>query len=121
MPQTILITGASGFVGTHITRTFLEKGYHVRATARSESSGQNLLLTHKGFEKQLTLAIVPDLVRPGAFDEAVNGVDGVSILLELIQNLTNSRSSTPHLLLYLMQPITKKIYTIQQSKGQLLY
>jgi uncharacterized protein YbjT (DUF2867 family) len=34
MPKTVLVTGASGFIGSHLTSALVEKGYHVRAMTR---------------------------------------------------------------------------------------
>ncbi|RFU72883.1 cinnamoyl- reductase [Trichoderma arundinaceum] len=61
MAQTVLITGASGYIATHVVQTFLRKGYNVRGT----------------YAEQLSVAIVPDIAAPNAFDEAVKGVDGI--------------------------------------------
>jgi nucleoside-diphosphate-sugar epimerase len=77
MTQTILVTGASGFVAAHVLRSFLNAGYNVKATVRSDSTAKKVLATHPGFESQLSFAIVPDISLPGAFDEAVKDVDGV--------------------------------------------
>jgi nucleoside-diphosphate-sugar epimerase len=80
--QLILITGASGFVAAHVVSTFLNAGYNVLGTVRSSSTAQHVLNTHASTTSlpgkgKLTLAIVPDITTPGAFDEAVKGVDGV--------------------------------------------
>jgi nucleoside-diphosphate-sugar epimerase len=80
--QTILITGASGFVAAHVVSTFLKEGYNVRGTVRSSSTAHQVLATHASItalpdKGSLTLAIVPDITTPGAFDDVVKGVDGV--------------------------------------------
>jgi uncharacterized protein YbjT (DUF2867 family) len=46
MPQTLLITGASGFIAAHILHAFLQAGYHVRATVRNEASASKVKETH---------------------------------------------------------------------------
>lgn len=76
-PQTVLITGASGFVGAHLVRVFLEAGYKVRATIRSASSASSITAAQGSLSSELEFAIVPDLQAPGAFDEALKGVSGV--------------------------------------------
>lgn len=75
--QTILVTGASGFVAAHVLTVFLQQGYKVRGTVRSDSTAENVRKTHSEWSSQLSFAIVPDIRAPNAFDEAVKGVDGV--------------------------------------------
>ncbi|KAI8631734.1 NAD(P)-binding protein [Xylariaceae sp. FL1651] len=77
---TIVITGGGGFVGGHIVRLALEKGYTVRLTARSASSAQKAAAQHPAYVNtpQLTTAIVPDITDTSSyesvFDDAVTGV-----------------------------------------------
>lgn len=78
MAPTVLVTGASGFIATHVVNAFLRKGYNVRGTVRSEKSAAEVRQTHADYTGQLSLSIVPDIAAPHAFDEAVKGVDGVS-------------------------------------------
>lgn len=80
MSPTVLITGASGFIAAHVVDRFLEAGYNVRATVRSEKTAEKVLETYNQYANQLSFAIVPDVAAPGAFDEAVKDVDGVSVL-----------------------------------------
>lgn len=77
--QTILITGVSGYLATHVVDHFLRAGYSVRGTVRSAETAQKV---HRNFPqyaetKQLTFAIVPDVSVEGAFNEAIEGVHGV--------------------------------------------
>jgi dihydroflavonol-4-reductase len=37
MPQTVLVTGASGFVGWHVAKLLVDRGYNVRALSRSSA------------------------------------------------------------------------------------
>jgi len=78
MSQTILITGASGFVASHVIRQFLEAGFKVRGAVRSESSAEKVRQTHTKYADALSFTFVKDILAPRAFDEAVKGVDGVS-------------------------------------------
>ena len=79
--QLILLTGASGFVAAHVLNSLLQHGYSVRGTVRSEATADKVRKTHshllKGDESRLSFSIVPDVASPGAFDDAVKGVDGV--------------------------------------------
>ena len=76
--ETILVTGASGFVAAHVVKELLEHGYKVRGTVRSEASANGVRKTHPMYADKLSFAIVKDVAAPGSFDEAVKGVDGVS-------------------------------------------
>lgn len=76
--QTVLVTGGSGFVAAHVLNAFLDRGYNVRTTVRSQSSVDKVKKSHGHYGDQLSFAIVPDVQTPGAFDEAVKGVQGVS-------------------------------------------
>ena len=37
--MTILVTGAGGFIGSHVTELLLREGHHVRALARYNGRG----------------------------------------------------------------------------------
>ncbi|RPB16966.1 ketoreductase [Morchella conica CCBAS932] len=67
----ILLTGASGFIASHILEKLLARGYSVRFTVRSEDKAQKLLAAHSSHASQLDYVLVPDIVVPGAFDAAV--------------------------------------------------
>jgi len=75
--QTVLISGGSGFVASHIVKTFLDAGYKVRTTVRSENTKEKVQKIQEN-HPNLSYAIVPDGQATGAYDEAVKGVDGVS-------------------------------------------
>ncbi|PYH44087.1 SDR family oxidoreductase [Aspergillus saccharolyticus JOP 1030-1] len=75
--QIILITGASGFVATQVVRLFLQRGYRVRGTVRSEQTAEKVRSIFPEYKEKLSFAIVQDIAQPGAFDEAVKGVQGI--------------------------------------------
>lgn len=75
--QTILVTGASGFVGSYILKVLLEKGYNVRATVRSESSSDKIKKTHPKHVDRLSFFVVKDITASGAFDEALKGISDI--------------------------------------------
>jgi len=75
--KTVLITGGSGFVATHVLNSFLSRGYNVRTTVRSAETAKKVKKSHSKYLSQLSFAIVPDVQTPGGHDEAVKGVDGV--------------------------------------------
>lgn len=75
--KTILISGGSGFVAAEVLNSFLSRGYTVRTTVRSEATAEKVKASHTKYANQLEFAYVKDVATPGAFDEAVRGVDGV--------------------------------------------
>jgi NADPH-dependent methylglyoxal reductase len=74
---TVLITGASGFVGGNVLRLALERGWNVRATARSDSSVQKIKDQFPQYAAQLSFAIVPDMTMTDSYSTAFDGVTGL--------------------------------------------
>uniref|UniRef100_A0A6T6C865 NAD-dependent epimerase/dehydratase domain-containing protein n=1 Tax=Compsopogon caeruleus TaxID=31354 RepID=A0A6T6C865_9RHOD len=75
-PALVVVTGASGFVGSHICATLLESGYRVRATVRNlhdPSKVDHLRRMGSGIE----FVHVEDMAEPNAFDIALQGADAV--------------------------------------------
>lgn len=70
MTERILITGATGFLGSAVARIFAGAGYRLRLMVRAESSTENLA----GLDAE---TVVADLSRPGTLAEAVDGCDGL--------------------------------------------
>ncbi|TNY24036.1 hypothetical protein DMC30DRAFT_413521 [Rhodotorula diobovata] len=75
----VLLTGASGYLAVHVLQQLLERGFRVRGTVRSKDKGDYLkqLLAKDGLDSKFEVAIVEDVEKPNAFDEAVKGVDAV--------------------------------------------
>ncbi|CAE6423185.1 unnamed protein product [Rhizoctonia solani] len=73
--ETVLVTGASGFIAVWVCRTLLEAGYNVKGTVRSTSKGDYLSNLFKSYGDRFQYIIVED---EGAFDEAVKGVHGIA-------------------------------------------
>jgi nucleoside-diphosphate-sugar epimerase len=77
----ILVTGANGFVASHITREFLQRGYKVRGTVRDlEKSSWLVQDVFKSYtdDGNFELVSVPDLAAKNAFDNAVKGVSAIA-------------------------------------------
>lgn len=77
----ILITGSNGFIGYRVVVDALAAGYKVRAAVRTEDK-RNQILAAPSVKKlnngsNLSFVLVPNLLTPGAYDEAVKGVDFV--------------------------------------------
>lgn len=73
----ILITGATGFIGSQVALHVLRAGYRARLTIRREEQADKLRRIFAEYEKQLDFVIVPDITVPGCFDEALQGVEYV--------------------------------------------
>lgn len=71
----ILVTGANGYFASVTIKVFLERGYRVRGTVRNIESSAWMKAY---FGSEFDLVEVPDIYRPGAFDEAVKGVNGIA-------------------------------------------
>jgi GDP-mannose 4,6 dehydratase len=84
--QIVLVTGISGFIGSHVADQFLEAGYRVRGTARVVSKVDSIkkALELKHGEGRLEVVAVPDMTIDGAFDEAVKGtmIDSSGIFID---------------------------------------
>lgn len=78
---TVLLTGASGYIGKHITLQLLNQGYEVRASIRSLSKSdevRNAVLPHlidsSNLDSRLTFVEL-DLEKDLGWDPALKGVD----------------------------------------------
>jgi len=77
----VLITGASGYIGKHITLQLLNQGYEVRASVRSLGRSQEVrdavaphLLDGSHLDERLTFVEL-DLEKDGGWDQALKGID----------------------------------------------
>jgi nucleoside-diphosphate-sugar epimerase len=68
MPERVLVTGATGFVGSHVTQAFVEAGYEVLCGLRATSDPRWI----SNFAVELALL---DLARPESLFRAVKDVD----------------------------------------------
>jgi len=77
----VLITGATGHVGSRTLIHLLEAGYQVRAAVRSEAKREAVLARPQikaiNPGSRLSFVIVPDITAVGAYDSAVEGVTHV--------------------------------------------
>ncbi|KAJ3833665.1 hypothetical protein F5878DRAFT_632367 [Lentinula raphanica] len=71
--KTVLVTGGTGFLGAHLISQLLEKGYTVRATARSTSKLRAIF--PKATAEQLQIVEVPTLTSDHS--AALKGVDAL--------------------------------------------
>ncbi|KAF8736669.1 NAD-P-binding protein, partial [Rhizoctonia solani] len=79
-PAKILLTGANGYYAAHVIKDLLDHGYAVVGTVRSESKGQELAKIFPEHAEKFSYAVVPDIVKAGAFDQVIEqgGFDAVA-------------------------------------------
>ncbi|EJT99759.1 D-lactaldehyde dehydrogenase [Dacryopinax primogenitus] len=73
----VLVTGATGFLGSWTVQDLLRQGYWVRGAVRSREKGELLARFLTPFGNRFQYVVVPDMKKQGAFDEAVRDIDGV--------------------------------------------
>ncbi|KAF4495700.1 Aldehyde reductase 2 [Fusarium agapanthi] len=94
----VLVTGATGFVASHVSRQLLQRGYKVRGTVRDQTKAQWLIDDHfKPYADSgsYELVTVPDLSAAGAFDEAVKGVSAVAHIASVLDFDPNPNNVVP--------------------------
>ncbi|RIA05581.1 hypothetical protein BRARA_K00099 [Brassica rapa] len=72
---TYCVTGASGYIGSWLVKSLLERGYTVHATLRDLAKSQYFQSKWRGNERLRIFR--SDLQDGGSFDDAVKGCDGV--------------------------------------------
>ncbi|KAJ7480004.1 NAD-P-binding protein [Mycena galericulata] len=81
----VLISGITGFVATDTALAFLEAGYRVKATARTVAKAEGWISKFPQHKERYEYVIVPDMVLPGAFDDAVKGCDFIAHVASPVQ------------------------------------
>jgi nucleoside-diphosphate-sugar epimerase len=82
--QVVAITGANGFIASHIVKELLQRGYQVRACVRNKDDTektahlQALMTTIRNLPKSASLTFYSaDLFQEGSYDQAFQGADAV--------------------------------------------
>ena len=76
MPN-ILVTGASGFVGSHHVPALLDAGHRIVALARTAASGEAVRSRLSPEQRACLEVRIGDVTRPDTLPAALAGVDGV--------------------------------------------
>jgi uncharacterized protein YbjT (DUF2867 family) len=84
--STILVTGASGFVGSHVLPELLGGGHHVVALVRSPEAGEAVLRRLPAALAQGIELRTGDVLEPATLPAALAGVDGVVHLVALARD-----------------------------------
>lgn len=83
----VLVTGATGYVATHVIQSFLTRGYKVRGTVRNLEKASWLttsLFQTYAAAGSFSLIHVPTLADPHAFDAAVKGVSAIAHVASVV-------------------------------------
>ncbi|KAF2633539.1 aldehyde reductase [Macroventuria anomochaeta] len=96
--STIVVTGCSGFIGSHVAEQVLAAGYKVRGTSRDAKKNKWLKdhFNNKHGEGKFELVSVPDLTAKDAFEDAVKGASG---FIHVAHDMTGSgdpKIAIPH-------------------------
>ena len=71
----VLVTGANGYLASHVVVKLLLEGYRVRGTARNAAKLDIVreIVEKNGVPGSFESVIVPDMGEEGAFDQAIVG------------------------------------------------
>ncbi|KAM6522968.1 hypothetical protein FALCPG4_012575 [Fusarium falciforme] len=70
MAETILLTGANGYVALHVIKQALTQGFNIIGTVRSGSAAEKVRAIFPEPSSQLLLLQVPDITKVEAFEKA---------------------------------------------------
>ncbi|HEX6867278.1 MAG TPA: NAD-dependent epimerase/dehydratase family protein, partial [Candidatus Limnocylindrales bacterium] len=75
--STILVTGASGFVGSHLVPSLLAAGHRVVGLVRTPESGERVIARVPAAQRDAIEVRLGDITRPASLGAALAGVDAV--------------------------------------------
>ncbi|KAJ6031881.1 dihydroflavonal-4-reductase [Penicillium herquei] len=71
----VFITGATGFIGSHVVASTLQAGYRVRLSIRKAEQESLVRSRYLKYSNDIEVVVLPDLSKPEAFSETLHGVD----------------------------------------------
>lgn len=71
----VFITGATGFIGSHVVASTLDAGYRVRVSVRKAEQEAIVRGRYPEYAGDIETTVIPDLARPDAFNQSLGGVD----------------------------------------------
>lgn len=75
--EKVLVTGASGYIASHVLDILLKRGYAVRGTVRSQKKADFIINKYPQYKDKLDFVIVEDIANEGAFEGALDGISGI--------------------------------------------
>jgi NADH dehydrogenase len=90
--STVLLTGASGFVGSHTLPVLLEAGHKVIALVRNPAAGDVILRRLPEGARANVEFRVGDVTKPDTLPAALTGADAVVHLVAIARDLDNGAS-----------------------------
>ncbi|KAL1966625.1 hypothetical protein VTN77DRAFT_4036 [Rasamsonia byssochlamydoides] len=75
--STVVVTGANGYIASHIVDLLLSLGFHVRGTVRAEKPWLDRLFEERHGKGRYESVVVPRMDVEGALDEVAKGAAGL--------------------------------------------
>ena len=73
----IFITGATGYIGSHLVGDVLKAGHRVRLAVRNEERSQLIKDIYPSALNRIEFVFVPDMSQPSAYEDVLKGVNYV--------------------------------------------
>ncbi|MEO7664891.1 MAG: complex I NDUFA9 subunit family protein [Candidatus Limnocylindrales bacterium] len=87
--STVLVTGASGFVGSHVVPALLDAGHRVAVLVRSEAAGRRILDRLPAASRDAVELRRGDVTQPATLGPALAGIDAVVHLVAVPRDWDN--------------------------------